>query len=308
MVISSCAVFIGAQFIKKRNIDTIVEQTDQFLKSDKIKYAVTGIKESITKSVQDIREPAESVESIESKVSRSDTAYTRTNEFDFVPKESQEIQNAPIETSAQWAVVKSTGAQTYNTSYRPLQTIPAGTLVDISEIRDVGKAELALCNVYYQDRIVSNILINTENLDIRPGRLDAANPKEKELRVKQAEIAAEIRRICAQRNSEMSKLNPYAEGYEAVKKAYNDYWAKVEDLRKKRDSAVSGDHVKYEDELRRMKGQDIKLAQDLKSAKSKFEEWNKKNVKDLSKDPEIRALKSVLSEVQTELQTIAEAK
>ncbi|MFC1496848.1 hypothetical protein ACFLS1_00055 [Verrucomicrobiota bacterium] len=214
-----------------------------------------------------------------------------------IPSETSGKKPA-VNTHLKWGVVKSSGANAYNESYKFLRKIAPGTLVEVSETKTVSKENLALCSVHHNNRLVPNIYIRAENLDLRSGSLDTANPEEKKLRSDQSKVAAQLRTLLKEQQAFIKSNNPYAEEYETSKKTYNEFWKKTEILQKKRDSSTGAERIEIADELRRMKGKNIKLVDDFKSAKKKYSDWNAKKLTD---NPKFASLKSELSKIQSEL-------
>lgn len=218
------------------------------------------------------------------------------NKSGHVPSpRSTAVQNKETGNGLKWGVITKFNTKAYNTSGNFLRILEPGTLAKISETKDFRGEEVAVCEISYKDRWIPDILIRTQDLDIRTGPLSRIGADEKNLHVRRARLTSEITRRKNRLTAEQKKRNPYSKEYSSVRKAYKEYWTKVRDLQKKRDSAAGADHMRYSDELRKMKGRDIELAQELKAAKKKFSDW--KNQHTPAEDPEIAQLKTALEDV-----------
>lgn len=130
-----------------------------------------------------------------------------------------------------------------------------------------------------------------------------ATEQRNNLLARQAELTAEIDRIKRKLSATPRAQNPYAQEYASAKAAHSRYWKKVRELQKKRDSAADADHVRYSDELRKMKGEDIRLGLALEAAKKQYVAWNADHTK-ISSNVELHALESELENIKRQLHAI----
>lgn len=131
--------------------------------------------------------------------------------------------------------------------------------------------------------------------------------QKKNLLARQAELTAEIERIKNKLSAAAKAQNPYTQQYVSAKAAHSRYWKKVRELQKKRDSATDADHVRYSDELQKMKGEDIRLGLALETVKKKYAAWNADHAT-ISTNGELQALESELEGVKRQLHAIETGK
>jgi hypothetical protein len=129
----------------------------------------------------------------------------------------------------------------------------------------------------------------------------------KTLKARQAQLAEEIEKISNEHAADGNKENPYAAEYSAAKAAHKEFWAKVKKLTAKRDAAKGEERLKYIDELHKLKGQDLKVAEARDTAKKKYKDWENANSADPAKNQRLADLESELADVQDKLYKIEDA-
>lgn len=204
-----------------------------------------------------------------------------------------------------WGVVVAPDTGTYSLSGKYLGRLDPGTLVEITSIKETKAGQVAVCKAPSNgDARAQSVLIRTKNMDICDGALADADENEKRLRVREAQL---VHLIATKRNEYVVNLdenNPYTAEYTTVKKEYLAFWRKVKDLTAKRDSATGDRHVYYSDQLRMMKGEDVRLGSAFESIKKKYEEWNITHAKIELIDNGSQELQAELANVQHQLHWI----
>ena len=117
------------------------------------------------------------------------------------------------------------------------------------------------------------------------------------LKAAEARLVNEINRLERELASDPRSRNPYAAEYRDALAAYMEFEKEAEKIRKKRDAATGDAHLRYEDQLRRLKAEDIRLGHEFSSAKQKYMAWNREH----PNGSRIDRLKSELSEVRARL-------
>lgn len=204
-----------------------------------------------------------------------------------------------------WGIVIVNGANSYNSSGKYIADVPAGTVVNIKQIKAVKAGTLAICSPVGEPGNL--FLVRTRALDIRTGSRNRVARKEMALLVKQAQLAAQLQTLRDQAAKDyVSQNNPFAQEYSKAKDEYQAYWKKVKDLQAKRDGSTGDERMKYGDELREMMGQSVDLGNTYKEAKGRYEEWNQNHAAKASppETPEVASLKTQLEGVKAKLQSI----
>jgi len=201
-----------------------------------------------------------------------------------------------------WGVVFASTAKAYTTAGKFLFRPSPGTVVKVSDIRETRSGKLAACYPLtgaHRDRAV---LIPAADLNLQSVDLAEVPPAVRELRVREARILGKIDETRRNSGKKLREDTPHAAEYAAARSAYVEYWKKVKALQAERDSAEGSDHVRISDELRVMKGADIRLGQAYETAKRKYEDWNSSNPSVSNEESAMAALEDELSEVRARLE------
>lgn len=131
---------------------------------------------------------------------------------------------------------------------------------------------------------------------------EAPSEETQRLMAREAELISGIAALKKALAKDATKLNPYTRRYVDVKKRHNKFWKRVSELQARLESSTGDERMRCSDELRKMKGEDIRLAQDLAAAGKLFKEWQRKNVERIS-HPRITAAQNELAMVRRRLES-----
>lgn len=198
--------------------------------------------------------------------------------------------------SEPWGIVSAPKASYYTTKGKFIGHLSPGTALNIIKITETGKGPIAVCRPFKQSSS-ELILTNPDHLTIRHNNINKISKELEKMYVQHAQLKAEIDTIKKQKAKELRRDNPNARKYTICKKRYHDYWAKVEDLTKKRDTASGKKQMDYADELRLMKGEDIIIANELKEAKQEYNKWNLTHPRPENNNSEVNNLLTELSRI-----------
>jgi len=204
-----------------------------------------------------------------------------------------------------WGVVNAVNAPSYTTTGKFVKTMPSGYVLDIVDIIKASREELALCSVIIGTSSETNFLIRTRDMAVHLGDFRKLSEDGQKLFSKQFDLSV---RMTALRSkliaTAVDTQNPYSAEYKAAKQAHETYWAKVRDLQKQRDSSATSyeDRIRIGEDLRKMKGEDIRLGMALEAAKKKYDEASSKNSMNIQ-SPELVSLEKELAEVRERIRT-----
>ena len=119
-----------------------------------------------------------------------------------------------------------------------------------------------------------------------------------------ATLIAEIDHLRADQAKARMKDNPFKPAYDAAAASYNAYWAKVKQLQDKHRTATGEARVRLADDLKRMKGEDVRVGKALEDAKKKMTDWQDKNGAAPVTDPRIKSLQDQLAGLQVQIQSL----
>ena len=147
---------------------------------------------------------------------------------------------------------------------------------------------------------------NAPHVSRPAGALSGTETRES-LLARRAEIMAQIETL-AQGGGPDRSGNPHADAYEQAKLAYDRYWKKANALQAKWESAEGGDRMRYFDELRSLKGEDIRVGKAYERAKANYEAWKRQNPEPPSTAISHRALlQSELAKIDRKLDDLGAA-
>ncbi len=176
-----------------------------------------------------------------------------------------------------WGVVKRKNTPSFNSSGKFLRSLQPGTVVDIVESKKTKSGIIKVCNMVYNGKSITNILIQSVNLQLKSGSFKNTSKDDRAKMSRMGKIIFQLAQLKKIEREETLKRNPLAKQYSAVKTKHRAYWAKVMDLQKERDRTTGNEQLKHYDELRRMKGMDITIGLELEKISKKYEAWNSRN-------------------------------
>jgi len=219
------------------------------------------------------------------------------------PGPAKPVRAAQSAETRSWGVVSREGAKAYTTNGKFLGKLQAGTILSILSVRKTKTGRVAVCTLQVSgDK--DKLLVRTSELEMRRGLLEKAGEKEKDLTIKAAKLQAAIGRARSGPEETVAANNPHAGAYAEVKKKHAAFWKKVSALEARHEAADGEERMRYFDELRRLKGEDIRIGTELESVKKKYDAWNRQHRPARVDTPEIRALESELQDVRYKLREI----
>jgi len=216
-----------------------------------------------------------------------------------------EIRKLAAAGGMRWAAVRTPNAPSYDISGKFLKAIPAGHILDVANIIKTSREELALCSMTSGNPApAASFLMRVSDLSVYFGNVRKLGESEHRLFRREAELTLGISALRKKlASTAIDSQNPHAAEYREAKQAYDAYWAKVRDLQKKRDSATADNKITFSEELRKLKGEDIRVGMALDSAKKKYDQ-SANNVTTGVKSPELDSMESELSDVRDRIKSI----
>lgn len=211
--------------------------------------------------------------------------------------------NAVSQKNGKWAVVKRSETRAYDMKGAAAASVKAGTVIDVSEIKKAADGELAVCRIVEPPFATAPLYMRVVDLILIDGAYATVDPNEKALRIREATLTADITRLTASLTESHERGNPHLAEYERARTRYDNFWAKVKELSKKRDDSTGGERMRAIEQLRAMKGEDVVVAKALESVKKKYEEWFKAHPPPET-SPAIEAIKSDLANVRQQISSL----
>jgi hypothetical protein len=208
---------------------------------------------------------------------------------------------------SRWATIKVPDAAAYTMKGKFVGTLKAGAILNILRTTNSAAGEVAVVLPDIpMDEEEKEVLILVKEMNVHPGLLSKVDPRGRELYVREAELQAKLRAMWYELSGKSKTGNPFAAEYLAAKDVYDRYWAKVRDLQAKRDKGDGAARMKYADELRAMKGDDVRVGLAFEAARKKHESWQNPAGKIEITSPEMEAMKKELAGVRDQLRQMAQ--
>ncbi|MDA0577432.1 MAG: hypothetical protein O3B24_04970, partial [Verrucomicrobia bacterium] len=184
-----------------------------------------------------------------------------------------------------------------------LRNITAGAEVAITGVRDSTAGRMAECRVGTLASADDLVLIRSADLNVYPGALDTVSPIQISRYRLYAKLQGELQTVTKEKTSTERRDNPHWNAYQSTKANYDTYWQRVKELTENRDKASDDERMKWGDELRRLKGEDIRIGKAYEAARDQYKAWNAAHPTPVaSSSPRAVALQKSLQSLRASLQ------
>ena len=205
-------------------------------------------------------------------------------------------------TAPKWGIVVAPESKVYDLSGSFLRRIDAGTIVEISSLTDSSTGRVAVCTAMHPGRLGAPVIVRDADLEMYTGDLAKISDEERTLRIQRAQILAQIERLRASPDAS----NPFYDEYQAAKQTYARFCQKEAGLQKKMDASTGDTRMRYYEELRKSKGEDLRLSQAVETVRKKFEGWKAQHPQG-SGGTAAKKLETDLAALETRIRSLAPA-
>ena len=207
----------------------------------------------------------------------------------------------PPETN-RWGIVRSAETKVYSRKGKFLARVVAGSTLDICDMIEAEAGVFARGSVYGLTNSFDDVLVATNDLEIRVGAYRDVSAQEKDLRSAEARLLVELALHDAGLPKYLRKDYPMMTEFLRIKQEYLDYWKKVRALQDQLNGTEGPGRMRIEDSLRLMRGDDVRLGQAYEAAKGAYEEWRRATPEPSGQEKiEIDALGQELARIRSEL-------
>lgn len=199
-----------------------------------------------------------------------------------------------------WGLATTHEARSFTDKGKPRARIAAGTALLIFEKKKTSLGACLRC-ASTSSPTLRFLVFMDDVMQFGGNPEDIPLPIQNTL-VEKATTLADIKKLESDAEKAHRKNNPHYGKYQAAKADYVHYWKKVKSLQAARDSGTGNGHVGAEDELRALKGEDVRIGEAYKSEKTKFDAWVKQNpTPSISNSPRYQLLRTRLDDVDARL-------
>ncbi|MFO7936417.1 MAG: hypothetical protein R6V06_02285 [Kiritimatiellia bacterium] len=179
-----------------------------------------------------------------------------------------------------WGVVRH-GTAFYDPKGKRLGEIPGGVILEFIELRKSSKGSMVLCKLRYKGREIGPCLIKQTDVSLFSGSFSdlseaSRNNLQEYYRLKGM---MEKRRIALMEQT--ARKNPHYLKYKSAYERFMDHIEAAGELTGQRDSSTGLKRSRLDDQLRRMKNEEVKLKKEYKQIHDKYKAWKKKHAADL---------------------------
>ena len=183
-----------------------------------------------------------------------------------------------IDQNSEWGVTSAEGARAYSTSGKFIGRLPVGTVMEINDIRQSPKGDLASCTLGNPVAgMPAQVLIKSKDLTTWRGALADVSPQERKLRGDQASLQANIESRVVAIGKGHEQRNPNNAAYQSALSNYRDVYKRSEALKKLRDSTTGVKRQEAANKLKQMKGEGAAVSRKYEAIKIDYEAWKRSN-------------------------------
>jgi hypothetical protein len=136
-----------------------------------------------------------------------------------------------------WGVIMAYNTGIYDPHGKLLRTARPGTQVQIIKTVTTERGDFFHCNVLISAKeTMSDVIVASDSIDLAPGEVTTATPKERRLRVRRAQLLASIEKERGNLRRSSGSKNPHNKDYSAVTRQLNAFYKNAEVTRKKWES------------------------------------------------------------------------
>lgn len=216
--------------------------------------------------------------------------------------------SAPGATSGQrWAVVSRSGAEVYRSSGDVPLRLPAGTSLHTSGRRTGPDGQFVSCQLPIPGpRLSQPFHLQAESVTLYAGSLDAMSDETLSTAQQLARLQADLHTLRAKSPAPERQDNPHLAEMKRTREAIVAHQNQARALQQQFAEATGDNRMKLGDQLRMLKGEEIKLQQDHKAAKGPYDSWNAAHPKQAtSEDPHLSALEKEIAALAAKLPPVA---
>ncbi|MCE9614933.1 MAG: hypothetical protein K8T26_11690 [Lentisphaerae bacterium] len=216
---------------------------------------------------------------------------------------------AAVDETPRWAVVKALDVPVYRTNGQYWQRLAVGTALTAHGFRASSVGFMVICRLPPPaPPDASDFLVRRDQIDLFEGSLDAVSPDVLDLHQHHARLCAELERIKASENGRNRTDNPQWPAYSRARHAYDQSSDRARRLRQEFEHATGDQRMRLADELRSLKGEEVRLSQALAATRRDYDAWNASHpVSARSQDPRVQTLESEIASVSARLSPPAPA-
>ncbi len=208
-----------------------------------------------------------------------------TTAMPTLPTADVPLPRRQVDLNAEWGVTSVESARAYSRDGKFLGRLPAGTPVEVTDIRQSKKGDLSECTLGSSVAgMPAQVLLRSRDLTTWRGALADVSPQERQLRASQASIQATIASRVDALAENHAKRNPNQQSYQTALTEYRALYKRSTELTKLRDSSTGVKRQQAANELKQMKGKAAAVARKYEAVKIEYETWKRNNPPPLPDD------------------------
>lgn len=211
----------------------------------------------------------------------------------------------PSADGPNWGLVTTKEARSFTTAGKSRERVLAGTAVVVLLQKKSSIGECLECTLFPAGPAQPKFVLLKEDVMMMGGTPADLPVEAQQLLVEKAKTLAALNQLELDATSAHRKKNPHYAEYQAARADYLAYWKKVKSLQAARDSDTGSAHVKAEDELRQLKGEDVRVGTAYKAAQEQYESWEKANpLPPVTSNPRYTSLRAQVDALDEKLSAV----
>lgn len=207
---------------------------------------------------------------------------------------------------AMWGAVSTADAPLYDRNGRKMRDIPAGSLLDVQEVRTTPSGgDVVICSVRSRHGNFDDVILRRDDVELNMGYSLASVSKEQlVLASKRGETLAAIKSRQEALEKAANNRNPHLGDYRDLLRQYKAINDESKQLKADYEKATGTKRMELANRLRTLKNEQFVLMPKYRDLKQKKEDWERRhqgNTPGTANDPQLRQLKQQLEQIDQQL-------
>jgi len=216
----------------------------------------------------------------------------------------QDLRRKASAKGLQWGVVRNSKASVFDHTGRSVGSVPIGTILNVHEIKKAPRDVLAYCTKPADTKLKSAFFVRVSDLNIRSGPAADAPQELLDLASRQVSLKAKLAAAKTAKTGQLNSSNPHSQNLQSAITERKAYWAKVEELKKSFDKATGDGRMKIHDQLRSMRGQDVRVEQAYEQARKQYDAWEAKHPSTQEADSDVVAMETEIAGIEDAIERL----
>ena len=255
-------------------------------------------------------ETAEASNALASAASAASESAAPASEVESEPQEPAPGAVLNPDPGYNWGIVV-TNSFFYDAQMKPQGIMLGGTVVARKSSRLLPDGNVAECCYLKEGRlwVYDTVHIYEADLVLFDMPYDKSDPEQRDLLIEYCRLYGLHEAEKARLYKNMSQRNPHLSAHQETAKAYREFLARAKEVHEEHEAATGARRSALQDQLRKMKGQEMEVKRRYEEAKAQYDAWKQQNVTAPAeagrlKTPEMQTLENQMNALRPAVQEI----